>query len=163
MHFNRPTTLAHTGGEIAGRHCVALLNASTMPDIYARLAKQQQRALQHRGQPWRTRRRRHRARAARSTVDTAPRASPSRHCPTSARGQPFHHSEYWYIVGNLGAHEGGATVHGRRGRWSTLHRAPRRVDIVRHLRSSRRMTTASTCICKSCHAVKVSSLIFGSN
>jgi hypothetical protein len=110
----------------------------------ARPTKQQQQVLVHHRQPWRTRRRCHRARAARSMVDSAPRASTSLQCQTSARGPSFHHSKYWYIVGNLGAIGGGATVHEQRGRWSTLHNAPRRVDIVRNLRSSRRMTTAST-------------------
>jgi hypothetical protein len=85
-----------------------------------------------------------RALAARSLVDTASRAKTDRHCATSVLFPPNNNREYWYIVGNLGAHGGRATVHGRRHRWSTLHCAPRRVDIVRHLRSSRQTTTAST-------------------
>jgi hypothetical protein len=144
-------TLAHTtaapprtGGEVDGRHCTARLDESTLSDICARSAIPPQRALVHHRQPWRTRRRRHRARAARSMVDTAPRASTSRHCPACALVPPNNNNKYWYIVGNLGARDGGATVHGRRGRWSTLHRAPRRVDIVRHLRAVRHSTTAST-------------------
>jgi hypothetical protein len=133
-----------TGSEVDGRHCTARHDGSTLSNICARSAIPPQRALVHHRQPWRTRRRRHRARAARSMVDTASRASTGRHCPTSALVSPNDNGGYWYIVGNLGTHDGGATVHGRRHRWSTLYRAPRRVDIVRHLRSSRRMTTAST-------------------
>jgi hypothetical protein len=120
MHFNRSAEPAHTDGEIASRHCVARLDESALTNICARSTKQQQRALLHRRQPWRTRRRCHRAWAARSRVDTAPRIRTSRHCPTSALVSPDDNSEYWYIVGNLGAHDGGATVHGRRHRWSTL-------------------------------------------
>jgi hypothetical protein len=124
MHFNRSTAPAHTGGETAGRHCTARLNGSTLSEICARPTTRQQRVLARRRQPWRTRRRRHRARAATSMVDSAPRARTSRHCPTSALVPPHDNSKYRYIVGNLGAHGGGATVHGRRHRWSTVHRAP---------------------------------------
>jgi hypothetical protein len=115
-----------------------------MSDICARSVIPPQQVLVHRRQPWRNRRRRHRARAARSMVDTAPRASTSRHCATSALVPPNYDSEYWYIIGNLGAHEGGTTAHWRRHRWSTLHNAPRRVNIVKHLRAVRHSTTPST-------------------
>jgi hypothetical protein len=125
MHFNRSTVPARTGGEIAGRHSVARQNGSTLCNICALPTKQQQLVLVHRRQRWRTRRRCHHARVATSMVDTASRAKTERHCPTSALVPPNDYSEYWYIIGNLGAHDGGATVHGQRGRWSTLHRAPR--------------------------------------
>jgi hypothetical protein len=82
--------------------------------------------------------------AARSMVDTASRASTGRPCPTSVLIPPNNNGEYWYIVGNVGAYEGGTTVHGRRGRWSTLRRAPRRVGIDQHLRAFHQTTTAST-------------------
>jgi hypothetical protein len=49
-----------------------------------------------------------------------PRIRTSRHCPTSALVKPHDNSEHCYIVGNLGAHGGGATMHGWRHRWSTL-------------------------------------------
>jgi hypothetical protein len=89
-----------------------------MSDICARSVIPPQQVLVHRRQPWRNRRRRHRARAARSMVDTAQRASTSRHCPKSALVPPNDDSEYWYIVGKLGADGGGATAHGLRHRWS---------------------------------------------
>jgi hypothetical protein len=86
MHFNRSTAPARTGGETVGRHCTARLNVSTLSEICARSHhSRQQRVLAHRRQRWRTRRRHHRALAATSMVDTAPRASSSRHCQTSAR------------------------------------------------------------------------------